>query len=49
MWTYEHTVLGSQPARAFVDAGHIHKFSNPQIQATLLRGIAWAGKNRSMS
>jgi type 1 glutamine amidotransferase len=46
MWTYEHTVPGGQPARAFVwMQGHTYtNFSNPQIQATLLRGIAWAGK-----
>ena len=46
MWTYEHTVAGGQPARAFVwMQGHTYaNFSNPQIQATLLRGIAWAGK-----
>jgi len=46
MWTYEHTVPGGQPARAFVwMQGHTYaNFSNPQIQKTLLRGIAWAGK-----
>ncbi|HKD06230.1 MAG TPA: ThuA domain-containing protein [Bryobacteraceae bacterium] len=46
MWTYEHTVPGGQPARAFVwMQGHTYaNFSNYQIQRTLLRGIAWAGK-----
>jgi type 1 glutamine amidotransferase len=44
MWTYEHTLTGGQPARAFVwMQGHIYaNFSNYQIQQTLLRGIAWA-------
>lgn len=47
MWTYEHTLPGGQPARAFVwMQGHIYaNFSNYQIQRTLLRGIAWAGKH----
>lgn len=46
MWTYEHTVPGGQPARAFVwMQGHTYaNFSNYQVQRTLLRGIAWAGK-----
>jgi type 1 glutamine amidotransferase len=46
IWTYEHTLPGGQPARAFVwMQGHIYaNYSNPQIQAMLLRGIAWAGK-----
>ena len=46
MWTYEHTLPGGQPARAFVwMQGHIYaNFANYQIQRTLLRGIAWAGK-----
>lgn len=47
MWTYEHTVPGGQPARAFVYMqGHTYaNFANPQIQKTLLRGIAWAGNH----
>jgi type 1 glutamine amidotransferase len=47
MWTYEHTLAGGQPARAFVwMQGHNYtNFANPQIQKTLLRGIAWAGKH----
>jgi type 1 glutamine amidotransferase len=46
MWTYEHTLSGGQPARAFVwMQGHTYAdFGNYQIQRTLLRGIAWAGK-----
>jgi len=46
MWTYEHTLPGGQPARAFVwMQGHTYaNFSNYQVQRTLLRGIAWAGK-----
>jgi type 1 glutamine amidotransferase len=46
IWTYEHTVPGGQPARAFVwMQGHQYdNISNYQLQRTLLRGIAWAGK-----
>jgi type 1 glutamine amidotransferase len=46
IWTYEHTVPGGQPARAFAwMQGHTFaNFANYQIQRTLLRGIAWAGK-----
>ena len=46
MWTYEHTLAGGQPARAFVwMQGHTYaNFENYQIQRTLLRGIAWAAK-----
>ncbi|MEO8372915.1 MAG: ThuA domain-containing protein [Candidatus Solibacter sp.] len=47
IWTYEHTAAGgTAPARAFAwMQGHAYaNFSNPQIQKTLLRGIAWAGK-----
>lgn len=46
MWTYEHTLPGGQPARAFVwMQGHTYtNFAIPQIQNALLRGIAWAGK-----
>jgi type 1 glutamine amidotransferase len=47
IWTYEHTVPGGQPARAFVwMQGHTYEnFSKPDLQAMLLRGIAWAGKH----
>lgn len=46
MWRYEHTLPGGQPARAFVwMQGHAYaNLSNYQMQRTLLRGIAWAGK-----
>jgi type 1 glutamine amidotransferase len=46
IWTYEHALPGGQPARAFVwMQGHTYaNFANYQIQRTLLRGIAWAGK-----
>ena len=46
MWTYEHTLPGGQSARAFVwMQGHTYtNFANYQIQRTLLRGIAWAGR-----
>lgn len=45
IWTYEHTLPGGQPARAFVwMQGHVYaNFANYQIQRTLLRAIAWAG------
>ena len=47
MWTFEHTLDGGQPARAFVwMQGHIYaNFSNYQVQRTLLRGISWAAKH----
>lgn len=47
IWTYEHTLPGGQPARAFVwMQGHIYEnFSNPVVQNMLLRGIAWAAKH----
>jgi type 1 glutamine amidotransferase len=46
IWTYEHTLPGGEPARAFVwMQGHeFANFANYQIQEMLLRGIAWAGK-----
>jgi type 1 glutamine amidotransferase len=46
IWTYEHTLPGGEPARAFVwMQGHEYaNFGNYQIQQMLLRGIAWAGK-----
>jgi type 1 glutamine amidotransferase len=46
IWTYEHALDGGPPARAFVwMQGHTYaNFANYQIQRTLLRGIAWAGK-----
>ena len=46
IWTYEHTLPGGEPARAFVwMQGHTYaNFANYQIQRMILRGIAWAGK-----
>jgi type 1 glutamine amidotransferase len=46
VWTYEHALPGGQAARVFVwMQGHTYaNFANYQIQRTLLRGIAWAGK-----
>ncbi len=46
IWSYEHALPGGQPARAFVwMQGHTYaNLANRQIQRTLLRGIAWAGK-----
>lgn len=45
IWTYEHTVPGGQPSRAFVwMQGHTYStFANPELRDMLLRGIAWAG------
>jgi len=44
IWTYERTIFGGQPFRAFVwMQGHTYSnFKNPQIEAMILRGIAWA-------
>ena len=46
LWTYEHTVPGGQPARAFVwMQGHTYtNFADERIQPMILRGIAWAAK-----
>ncbi len=46
MWTYEHTLPGGQPARAWVYMqGHTYSnFAMPAVQKTMLRGIAWAAK-----
>jgi putative membrane-bound dehydrogenase-like protein len=50
MWTYEKTLEGGKPYRAFVSIpGHQHKsFSLPHYQAVLLRGIAWAGQRKNV-
>lgn len=44
VWTYEHSLAGGRPARAFVwMQGHEYaNFANYQIRQMLLRGIAWA-------
>lgn len=46
IWTYEHTLAGGQPARAFVlmQGDRTDNFNNYQVQRMLLRGIAWAGR-----
>ena len=46
MWTYERTIPGGQPYRAFVwMQGHNYiNISHEQVQPMLLRAIAWAGK-----
>jgi type 1 glutamine amidotransferase len=46
MWTYEHTLPGGQPARAFVwMQGHmVDNLDDPRMRSVMLRGIAWAGK-----
>ncbi|MEP6663024.1 MAG: PVC-type heme-binding CxxCH protein, partial [Verrucomicrobiota bacterium] len=46
IWTYEKTLEGGKPYRAFVSIpGHNYKtFQLPNYRALLLRGIAWAGK-----
>lgn len=48
IWTYEHTLPGGEPARAFVwMQGHSYaSFARPEIQNMLLRAIAWAGKHQ---
>ena len=47
IWTYEHTLPGGEPARAFVwMQGHNYaNFAKPEIRDMLLRAIAWAGKH----
>ena len=46
MWTYEHTLPGGVPARAFVwMQGHmVDNLDDPRMRMVMLRGIAWAGK-----
>lgn len=47
IWTYEHSLPGGQPARAFVwMQGHNYvSFARPEVQEMLLRAIAWAGNH----
>jgi type 1 glutamine amidotransferase len=47
IWTYEHTLAGGQPARAFVwMQGHVYKnFTDPAIEKMILHGIAWAARH----
>jgi type 1 glutamine amidotransferase len=46
MWTYERTLEGGVPYRAFVSllGHHFSTFSSPHARAILLRGIAWAAR-----
>jgi type 1 glutamine amidotransferase len=46
IWTYERTIPGGQPFRAFVwMQGHNYvNFSHEQVQPMLLRAIAWAAR-----
>ena len=46
IWTYERTIFGGQPSRAFVwMQGHTYaNFAKPEIQKMILRGIAWAAR-----
>lgn len=46
IWTYEHTIFGGQPSRAFVwMQGHTYaNFARPDIQRMIMRGIAWAAR-----
>ncbi len=48
IWTYEHSLEGGVPARAFVwMQGHTYEnFAKPPVRDMLLRGIAWAGKQQ---
>jgi len=48
LWTYEKTLPGGRPYRAFVTLqGHLYaNFEQSAYQTILLRGIAWAGKRR---
>jgi type 1 glutamine amidotransferase len=46
LWTYEKTLPGGRPYRAYVTLqGHRYSnFEQPDYQKILLRGIAWAGR-----
>ena len=46
IWTYERTILGGQPFRAFVwMQGHTYdNFKNPTVLPMLLRGVSWAAR-----
>jgi type 1 glutamine amidotransferase len=47
VWSYEHTLSGGKPARAFVFMqGHTYaNLAKPEIRDMLLRGISWAAKH----
>jgi type 1 glutamine amidotransferase len=46
IWTYERTMFGGQPFRAFVwMQGHTYtNLTHPMVEPMILRGIAWAAK-----
>jgi type 1 glutamine amidotransferase len=46
LWTYEKTLPGGRPYRAFVTLqGHLYSnFDQSAYQTILLRGVAWAGR-----
>jgi type 1 glutamine amidotransferase len=48
MWTYERTIDGGTPYRAFVSllGHHFTTFADSHVRGILLRGIAWAGRRR---
>lgn len=50
MWTYERTLDGGKPYRAFVSIpGHYYEtFNRPNYRAIVLRGIAWAGHRKNI-
>lgn len=50
VWTYENTLQGGSPYRAFVHIpGHWYKnFSHTGVRAMILRGIAWAAKRKNV-
>jgi len=50
MWTYERTIEGGEPYRAFVSIpGHLYtNFSRLNYRAVLLRGIAWVGHRQNV-
>ncbi len=50
IWSYEHTVAGGVPARAFVwMQGHTYaNITKTEYSNMLLRGVAWAGKRANV-
>ncbi|NBV21275.1 MAG: hypothetical protein EBS05_05055 [Proteobacteria bacterium] len=50
IWTYERTLEGGKPYRAFVSIpGHkFATFAMPHYRAVLMRGIAWAGQRANV-
>src|SRR4051812_41352810 len=50
MWTYERSIDGAAPYRAFVSIpGHLYtNFARPNYRAVLLRGIAWVAHQENV-